>query len=169
MKKSSIGKMREWYMNDRRSHNLDGSGLKVVFRPPLRYSGVRNGLVHAYVTRKTLFAGERESKETISEQAIRVGLSRILESSIFVQSDRLGQFLHSDTARKPTFHGNYTSSSRLRSRNSLVFASWNVGFQVGQGNREQTRVRGGSSRSTKMVVSAPSLVTVSSRTKLVRN
>ncbi len=41
----------------------------------------------------SLLAIEPRSKDTISETAIRDQLSRILESSIFVQSERLGQFL----------------------------------------------------------------------------
>jgi TolB-like protein len=41
----------------------------------------------------SLLAIEPRSKHTISEHAIRDQLSRILESSIFVQSERLGQFL----------------------------------------------------------------------------
>ena len=41
----------------------------------------------------SLLAIEPRSKDTISEDAIRGQLSRILESSIFVQSERLGQFL----------------------------------------------------------------------------
>jgi hypothetical protein len=40
-----------------------------------------------------LLAIEPRSKDTISEDAIRDQLSRILESSIFVQSERLGHFL----------------------------------------------------------------------------
>ncbi len=41
----------------------------------------------------SLLAIEPRNKDTISEDAIRDQLSRILESSIFVQSERLGQFL----------------------------------------------------------------------------
>jgi len=43
--------------------------------------------------RNSLLAIEPRSKDTISEDAIRDQLSRILESSIFVQSERLGHFL----------------------------------------------------------------------------
>jgi TolB-like protein len=42
---------------------------------------------------KGLFDSEPEGKGAISEEAIRVELSRILESSIFLQSKRLGRFL----------------------------------------------------------------------------
>ena len=41
---------------------------------------------------KSLVANESE-KDLISEEAIRDELSRILESSMFVQSERLGRFL----------------------------------------------------------------------------
>jgi TolB-like protein len=67
----------------------DSGGVKAVSRSMVRYSAVRNGLV----LEKGFFASESESNETISEEAIRDELSRILESSIFVQSDRLGRFL----------------------------------------------------------------------------
>jgi TolB-like protein len=73
--------------NDQQS--LDSEGVKAVFISTVRYSGVRNGLL----IEKGFFASEPERNETISEDAIRDELSRILESSIFVQSDRLGRFL----------------------------------------------------------------------------
>jgi TolB-like protein len=77
--------------SDQQSRDSDGG--KAIFRPPARYSGVRNGLADPDVIEKGFFASEHESNETISEDAIRDELSRILESSIFVQSDRLGRFL----------------------------------------------------------------------------
>jgi TolB-like protein len=77
--------------NDRQSRDWDG--VKAVFRHSVRYSGVRNGLADLDVIEKGFFASEPESNETISEDAIRDELSRILASSIFVQSDRLGRFL----------------------------------------------------------------------------
>src|SRR6202163_2062115 len=40
-----------------------------------------------------LLMTEGKSEDKISEQATREELSRILESSIFIQSDRLGRFL----------------------------------------------------------------------------
>ena len=43
--------------------------------------------------RESLVVNESMSEENISEEAVREELSRILESSIFVQSDRLGRFL----------------------------------------------------------------------------
>jgi hypothetical protein len=45
------------------------------------------------VMRESLVVNESMSEENISEEAVREELSRILESSIFVQSDRLGRFL----------------------------------------------------------------------------
>src|SRR5579864_5236417 len=61
--------------------------------PPPPYAGVRNGLVDRVVTGKTLVASKAKNKDTISEEAIRDEVSRILESSMFVQSERLGRFL----------------------------------------------------------------------------
>jgi hypothetical protein len=45
------------------------------------------------VMNENLVISDSGSGQTISEEAIREALSRILESSIFVQSDRLGRFL----------------------------------------------------------------------------
>ena len=61
--------------------------------PPPSYAGVRNGLVDSVVMGKPLVASEAKNKDTTSEEAIRDEVSRILESSMFVQSDRLGRFL----------------------------------------------------------------------------
>ena len=61
--------------------------------PPPPYAGVRNGLVDRVVRRKTLVASEPKNKDTISVEAVRDEVSRILESSMFVQSERLGRFL----------------------------------------------------------------------------
>jgi TolB-like protein len=61
--------------------------------PPPSYAGVRNGLVDRVVTGKTLIASKAKNKDTISDEAIRDQVSRILESSTFVQSERLGRFL----------------------------------------------------------------------------
>ena len=66
------------------------SAEEAVTLPP-RYIGVRNGSVSIPVG-KSVVASEPKD-DTISEQAIRDELSRILESSMFVQSDRLGRFL----------------------------------------------------------------------------
>jgi TolB-like protein len=62
-----------------------------AFAPPSRYIGVRKGLVNG-VMGKSLVASEPK-QDTLSAEAIRNELSRILESSMFVQSDRLGRFL----------------------------------------------------------------------------
>jgi TolB-like protein len=43
--------------------------------------------------RESLAVNEPMSEEKISEEAVREELSRILESSMFIQSDRLGRFL----------------------------------------------------------------------------
>src|SRR6185295_17650464 len=59
--------------------------------PPSRYTGVRNGLVN--VAMATSLVASEPKKDTLSEEAIRDEVSRILESSMFVQSDRLGRFL----------------------------------------------------------------------------
>ena len=66
----------------------DGSG-----RP--RDSGMRYSrrVMNGVVMRQSLVVNEPMSEEHISEEAIREELSRILESSIFVQSDRLSRFL----------------------------------------------------------------------------
>ena len=58
------------------------------FTPQSRYTNLRRGLNIAMGNR--LVANE---KDPISEEAIRDELSRILGSSMFVQSDRLGRFL----------------------------------------------------------------------------
>ena len=41
----------------------------------------------------SLVVSEPKNNDTISEEAIRDELARILESSMFAQSDRLGRFL----------------------------------------------------------------------------
>jgi TolB-like protein len=77
--------------HDQQCSALDG--VKEAFIPRVHYPGLQNGLADPDVIEKSLFASEAESNETISEDAIHDELSRILESSIFVQSDRLGRFL----------------------------------------------------------------------------
>ena len=63
-------------------------GEEIVTLPP-RYTDVRNGVVSIAVRKS---ATEPED-ETISQEAIRDELSRVLKSSMFVQSGRLGRFL----------------------------------------------------------------------------
>src|ERR1700761_1594530 len=77
--------------NDQQCNASDG--VKDVFIPRVRYSGLRNDPADPDVIEKSLFASRPERNETISEDAIHDELSRILESSIFVQSDRLSRFL----------------------------------------------------------------------------
>jgi TolB-like protein len=71
----------------------DSEGVEAVFRPPVWYFGLRNGSVDSDVIDKGQFASEAESNETIAEEAIRDELCRILESSMFIQCDRLSRFL----------------------------------------------------------------------------
>jgi TolB-like protein len=61
--------------------------------PPPPYAGVRNSLMDRVVVGKTLGASEPTNKYAIPEQEIRDQLSRILESPLFIQSERLGRFL----------------------------------------------------------------------------
>ena len=70
--------------------------------PPPPYAGGRNGLLDRVVMGTTLVASEHKSKETISKGEIRDQVSRILESSMFVQSDRLGRFLRFTVEAKGT-------------------------------------------------------------------
>jgi TolB-like protein len=55
--------------------------------------GAREGFGKRVVMGKKLVAIKPNSEDTVSEEAIRDELSRILDSSMFVQSDRLGRFL----------------------------------------------------------------------------
>jgi TolB-like protein len=78
------------------SHNGLGPSLgrtsaEEVFASPSRYTGLRHGLAPV-ANGKSLVVSEPK-KDTLSKEEIRDELSRILESSIFVQSDRLGRFL----------------------------------------------------------------------------
>jgi hypothetical protein len=50
-------------------------------------------MMNGVAMRESLVVNESMSEEKISEEAVREELSRILESSMFVQSDRLGRFL----------------------------------------------------------------------------
>jgi TolB-like protein len=53
----------------------------------------RNGLAHTEAREKGLFSSKSDGKEKISEEAVRDEVSRILQSSMFFQSDRLCRFL----------------------------------------------------------------------------
>jgi TolB-like protein len=76
--------------NDRQSGVSDR--VNRAFRPLVRCSGSRSGLAIPNATEKGPIARAVDDK-TISDEAIREELSRILESSMFVQSDRLSRFL----------------------------------------------------------------------------
>ena len=80
-------------VNERQDHRSEGVASKALLRPALRYSASRNGLVSVDIRERSVFACGPESNETISEEVIRAELFRILESSMFIQSDRLGRFL----------------------------------------------------------------------------
>ena len=56
-------------------------------------SSVRYGLVDGVGMRKALVPSESRKKDVIPEESILDELSRILESPMFVQSERLGRFL----------------------------------------------------------------------------
>jgi TolB-like protein len=58
-----------------------------------RYADIRNGLSNGVVMGKSHGAKEPRKEDIISDDAVRDELSRILESLLFVQSDRLGRFL----------------------------------------------------------------------------
>src|SRR5260370_3569185 len=87
--------MRTWRMFDGTRELLErsigrSSAEEAVTLPP-QHTGVRNGSV-SIPAGKSVVASEPKD-DTISEEAIRDELSRILESSMFVQSDRLVRFL----------------------------------------------------------------------------
>ena len=63
--------------------------LEAQLRATRPDSGFANGVVMGY----SLVVSEPKNNDTISEEAIRDELARILESSMFAQSDRLGRFL----------------------------------------------------------------------------
>src|SRR5579859_6849813 len=58
-----------------------------------RYIHVGSSFANGVVMGNGLVVSEPQKENAISEEAIRDELSRILESSMFVQSDRLGRFL----------------------------------------------------------------------------
>ncbi len=76
--------------NDRKSGAWDR--VNTAFRPLVRCSGSRCDLAIPHATEKGSIT-RVVNDETISDEAIREELSRILESSMFVQSDRLARFL----------------------------------------------------------------------------
>ncbi len=76
----------------------DGAGLKVAFKPPRGYTGVRSGFVHGVIMKKNPVASEPARKDAISESAIYDDLSRILESSMLesrlAERERIARDLH---------------------------------------------------------------------------
>lgn len=76
---------------DRRSRDSDGA--TPVFRGSIRCSGLRNGFAHSKDEEKRPIPSKPEGNGAISEAVIRDELTRILKSSMFVQSERLSRFL----------------------------------------------------------------------------
>jgi len=66
-----------------------------VFGEENKLSGMRCSIrvMSGVVIRESLVVNEPMSEEKISEETVREELSRNLESSMFIQSDRLGRFL----------------------------------------------------------------------------
>ena len=71
----------------------DGVALRAGFSTSSRYSHIRPTLMNGAAIGRSPVASYNTSKDAIPEQAIRYQLSRILESSMFIQSERLGRFL----------------------------------------------------------------------------
>jgi TolB-like protein len=91
MNKAKVRRSKMLNIDNRQSGDSDG--VKVVLGPPVRHSGFRNDSVDPDVIEKGQSASQPDSNETFSEETILDELSRILESSMFVQSDRLCRFL----------------------------------------------------------------------------
>ena len=70
-----------------------GVALRAAFSPSSRHTGMRPALMNGVTVGRSPVASSTTSKETIPEQEIRDQLSRILESPLFIQSERLGRFL----------------------------------------------------------------------------
>lgn len=79
--------------NEQRTNDTERARLQEVLSTPGGHSLIRNGFIDADALRNNSFAGEPDRRGAIPEAAIRAELCRILESSIFIQSDRLGRFL----------------------------------------------------------------------------
>lgn len=71
----------------------DAGGPGMESRDQVLPAGIRTGFVEPGVTTKDPFASAAQGWKTIPEREIRDKLSRILGSSIFVQSARLCRFL----------------------------------------------------------------------------
>jgi signal transduction histidine kinase len=76
----------------------EGAGLKVAFKPPRGYTGVRRGFLRGVVMEKNLVASEPARKDAISESAICDEFSRILERSMLesrlAERERIARDLH---------------------------------------------------------------------------
>jgi TolB-like protein len=68
-------------------------GPNVVFSHRPQLSGVRSGFEDVTAIRTGPFADHPRTAESIAASTIQDALSRILRSSLFIQSDRLGRFL----------------------------------------------------------------------------
>jgi signal transduction histidine kinase len=83
--------------HDALNHDSEGAGLKVAFKPPRGYTGVRSGFVHGVVMEKNLLASA-PARKLILESAICDELSRILESSMLesrlAERERIARDLH---------------------------------------------------------------------------
>ena len=70
-----------------------GVALRAGFSGSSRYTDIRPTLMNGVAMGRSSVANHNRSKHAIPEQAIRDQLSRILESPLFIQSERLGRFL----------------------------------------------------------------------------
>jgi TolB-like protein len=71
----------------------DAVALRAAFSPSSSYPGIRPALRNGVAMGRSPVAAYTTSKDAIPEQEIRDQVSRILESSLFIQSERLGRFL----------------------------------------------------------------------------
>ena len=67
--------------------------LRAAFSPSSCYTDIRPSLMNGLAMGRSPVVSYTTSKDAIPEQAIRDQLSRILESSMFIQSERLSRFL----------------------------------------------------------------------------
>jgi TolB-like protein len=70
-----------------------GVALRAAFAPSSRYTDIRPRLMNGVAMGRSPVASYTTSNDAIPEEEIRDQLSRILESSMFIQSERLGRFL----------------------------------------------------------------------------
>jgi TolB-like protein len=80
-------------MLDASRERLDRHSDRAELGPPPLHTGIPNGLVNGVAVGNSISVSDSSSKDTISEEAIRDQLARLLESSLFIQSARLGRFL----------------------------------------------------------------------------